>query len=389
MHKLQALECLRGFAALYVLVGHLLLAGLQIEHPAVRFALQFGQEAVMVFFLLSGFVIFWSLRPETSFRQYFVQRARRIFPIFIIALLLAYAGACWKTQSLVAVQWTTLLGNLVMMQDLAFLKPGVWCDVYHGNLPLWSLAYEWWFYLMFYPIERFVPARLRVPVVVAISASGLLWYTLWPMQPALYLMYFLIWWLGVEIARAYRAGQEAGSAPLVGTRPLSIARAIAVPLALLMAETAALAARAWFEHQYHGMELRPGLDPVLPLRHFAAVCGIVVLGLAWQRIGFRGFGVLFAPFIVFAPISYALYVIHFPILTAGLFDGLPPLVQAVAYLAVFLALAWVLEVRLQAFINRITRPWLGGPRVVANPAVISTTTHGLRTTEIPVKSLGK
>ena len=79
MHKLHGLECLRGFAAIYVLLGHLLLSCLQVQHPAVRFILQFGQEAVMIFFLLSGFVIFWSLRAETTFHQYFLQRARRIY----------------------------------------------------------------------------------------------------------------------------------------------------------------------------------------------------------------------------------------------------------------------------------------------------------------------
>lgn len=365
MHKINALECLRGFTAIYVLIGHLLLPGLRHAHPAVRGALQFGQEAVMVFFLLSGFVIFWSLRPETTFRQYVLQRARRIFPIFIIALMLAYAGASWKNHGLVAVEWTTLLGNLMMVQDISSLKPGVWCDVYHGNLPLWSLAYEWWFYMLFYPIERFISATWRIPVVAALSALGLIWYSMQPMQPGLYLMYFLVWWLGVEIARAYRAGQKAEPALVAqGLARPSIARAITLPLGLLMAETALLAARAWFEHRYHGVELRLGLDPVLPLRHFAAVCAIVIGGLVWQRFSFRGFALLFSPFVYCAPISYALYVIHYPIFSSGIFAGLSPVVQGFAYLVTFLGLGWLLEVRMQGFINRVTKPWMGAGRAV-------------------------
>src|SRR4051812_18131486 len=93
--RLFALECLRGFAASYVLLGHLLLAGLKLDHPLLRAVLQYGQEAVMLFFLLSGVVIFWSLRPETTFRQYVFQRARRIFPTFIAALALSYGVASW------------------------------------------------------------------------------------------------------------------------------------------------------------------------------------------------------------------------------------------------------------------------------------------------------
>lgn len=361
MHKLHGLECLRGFAAIYVLVGHLLLSCLQVQHPAVRFVLQFGQEAVMIFFLLSGFVIFWSLRAETTFHQYFLQRVRRIYPIYLAALAVAYASACWRNHGFVAVEGSTLLGNLLMMQDLSFLKPGVWFDVYYNNLPLWSLAYEWWFYMLFYPIERFVPMRFRVPLVFALSLIGLIWYSVLPMQPALYLMYFQIWWLGVEIARAYRASEEGRPSSLKESSAWLLSRAIALPLVMLATEALMLAVRAWFQHRQLGVELRLGMDPVLPLRHFTSVCAMVVIGLAWYRFRFWGFSAMFAPFIYAAPISYALYVVHFPILSAEIFSDIPsPILQAIAYIIVFLAIAWLLEIRLQNLVNRITKPWIKG-----------------------------
>ena len=142
-------------------------------------------------------------------------------------------------------------------------------------------------------------------------------------------------------------------------------------MATWIGRPAALAARAWSEHRFHGVPLRLGMDPVLPLRHFAAVCLIVIGGLVWHRIGFRGFTTLFAPFIHVAPISYALYVIHFPILMAGIFDGVTsPWLRGTAYLTVFLGLAWGLEIHLQGLLNRIAKPWIRGA-------------HGAGTTSTP------
>jgi peptidoglycan/LPS O-acetylase OafA/YrhL len=50
-HKLAKLDMLRGAASSYVFLSHFIRGGL----PGFLFA--FGQEAVMCFFLLSGFVI--------------------------------------------------------------------------------------------------------------------------------------------------------------------------------------------------------------------------------------------------------------------------------------------------------------------------------------------
>ena len=88
---LPKVEMARGFAAFYVLTydifesvsGKLGLAGV---------ALRFGPEAVMLFFVISGFVIAYSVaQKEMKFREYFVRRFRRIYPLFLVALLLGAA----------------------------------------------------------------------------------------------------------------------------------------------------------------------------------------------------------------------------------------------------------------------------------------------------------
>ena len=63
--KLQRLEAVRGVAALYVVIAHSI--------TPTPFILSFGQEAVIVFFLLSGFVIEYSSAKtlDRGFKYYF------------------------------------------------------------------------------------------------------------------------------------------------------------------------------------------------------------------------------------------------------------------------------------------------------------------------------
>ncbi|MGO8746863.1 MAG: acyltransferase family protein [Thermoguttaceae bacterium] len=85
------LEAIRGFAATYVILHHAHLT----ERSEVRALLSFGQEAVILFFLLSGFVIYYaSLRGVglLRFGVYFSHRFRRIWPTFLISLALAYVA---------------------------------------------------------------------------------------------------------------------------------------------------------------------------------------------------------------------------------------------------------------------------------------------------------
>jgi peptidoglycan/LPS O-acetylase OafA/YrhL len=351
--KLRELDCLRGFAASYVFLGHLIIAHLGVTQPLVRMFFQFGQEAVMIFFLLSGFVIAYSVREGMPLRSYLILRARRIYPIYLAALAIAYACASFKQGQWAAIRGHDLLGNLLMLQDLSFLKPGVWFDSYQGNLPLWSLSYEWWFYMLFIPMERCIGPRFRAPTVAAVSMGALAWYWLAPAQPALYLLYFMIWWVGVEICRAYRT-------------QLPLARPLVVPLAMLALVTAALGARVACAPTVDHHAESYGADPFLPFRHFLAACAIIAVGLVWRRFALRGFMAIFSIFSRLAPISYALYVIHYPIIHSGMLDRIPsPLIQGMAYTIVIVAAAWLLEGPCQAAITRWTKPWLEASSVPA------------------------
>ena len=216
---LPKVEMARGFAAFYVLTydffesvsGRLGLAGT---------ALRFGPEAVMLFFVISGFVIAYSVagKKEMTFREYFVRRFRRIYPLFLVALLLGAADYLFfRKQPLPG--WE-LLGNLFMLQDLGYLKPGTWFAPFAGIAPLWSLAYEWWFYLLFFPLWTLVPKAFQLPAVTAISMVALITYVHLPNQICAFLMYFILWWTGVEMAREFTT---AGKVTFAGQRNTMLA----------------------------------------------------------------------------------------------------------------------------------------------------------------------
>lgn len=113
---------------------------------ALAYALsRLGLEAVVLFFVLSGYLVGGrSLQRwrEGVFRPgpYFLDRATRIYVPLVPTLCLTAVGmlACGQTPSV-----TEFAVNLLGLQGVAGD-----IGVFGGNAPLWSLAYEIWFYLL-------------------------------------------------------------------------------------------------------------------------------------------------------------------------------------------------------------------------------------------------
>lgn len=342
--KLNELESLRGFAAAYVFLHHAQLA----PNGGAGRLLYFGQEAVILFFLLSGFVIFYSTSSARAapvdLKTYLLHRTRRIFPLVFIALAAAYASASFAAGALVDPRWGNLLLNILMLQDMASLKPGVWANVYQGNSPLWSLSYEWWFYMLFIPLglRGHLDSTTRLKWVVALGVGGLAVYCVQPNPIALFASYFVIWWTGVEVAREYREHST-----VTFTRQKATIAILAACTFLWMLPSVVAV--------FRGEALQPGVYPVLPVRHFAAALVIVVAGLFWRRVGLVGFRQTFGPFHLLAPISYSLYLLHVPVLNAlARFRIESAAVRALCAALILLPICYLLEVRLQRAINRWT-----------------------------------
>ena len=102
--RLRGIDALRGMAALGVVLYHAVEQGQKVlpqnlfQYPirAVQFASSFGYIGVFLFFVISGFCIHlqWAkakaagTEPEIRFGAFWKRRLRRLYPPYIIALLL-------------------------------------------------------------------------------------------------------------------------------------------------------------------------------------------------------------------------------------------------------------------------------------------------------------
>ncbi len=217
-----ALDIIRGGAALLVVVGHTR-SLFFVDYAAAERGLGtrilyavtgMGHEAVMVFFVLSGFLVGGSVssrvaRGAWKWRTYVVRRVVRLLVVLIPALVLT---AWWDKLGLFLFSATVYMGTPAdrfiiprsvahslgagtFLGNLAFLQ-GIAVAVYGSNGPLWSLSYEWWYYILFPCIAlSFSEATWRRRVLygagaVAISFAIGLQVT----------AYFLIWVIGVVVA---------------------------------------------------------------------------------------------------------------------------------------------------------------------------------------------
>ena len=294
----------------------------------VGLAFRFGQEAVIAFFLLSGFLIYANEqgRVANDLSGYAARRFGRIYPPLLFAIAVSLALGLVVPELRSAFHWRQLFGTLIGLQDVSALKPGVITDSFMGNTPLWSLSYELAFYALF-PLAMAFERRFGSRVDHAVGLVSLVAYALyivWPGHFALVLSYFSVWWIGAAIARAYRAG-------------FSDARAVAVPLGWLTA----LVALAIGNVAVHA-QTAIGVYPALMARHFA--CALIAAVVLFSPVGrwiVDGLSAFPKAFGVLAGISYGVYVLHYPLLIQlGAYGGLAGLVCGGA---ATLMLAWVAE----------------------------------------------
>lgn len=219
------LDWIRALAALTVFAGHLSSYCLEnfssqtgnvgVAMRVFYFMAGLGHPAVIVFFVLSGYLVGGSVLNEflvtggVRFKDYLVARVARIHSVLIPALVLGASADLVGTQLIHAtsvyehahfryvLSWNvsdrlnleTFLANAACLQTI--LKP-----VFGSNGPLWSLANEFWYYFLFPALLLVVwprTARWR-RVAAAVFSIALLWLLGTNID-----VYFLFWLAGVII----------------------------------------------------------------------------------------------------------------------------------------------------------------------------------------------
>lgn len=116
MKRLAYLDALRGIAALLVVFTHLY-APLLGDVWLLRELLDVGKLGVLWFFMISGVVIPFSLRPgPDGARRFVISRFMRLYPAYWLSLL-AYLTVLQLSGGLLP-SWPQIIANLSMLQAL-------------------------------------------------------------------------------------------------------------------------------------------------------------------------------------------------------------------------------------------------------------------------------
>jgi peptidoglycan/LPS O-acetylase OafA/YrhL len=170
------LDVLRFCAAFAVFVSHYSIGRIS---GGLLWQFDYGRTAVIVFFVLSGFVIAWvSDTRERTLEEYGLSRIARLYSVIIPAFILT-AGLDWLGKEidpgLYARGWGHSTAHPVMDYALSavFLGESWTTSVLPGfNVPYWSLNYEAWYYLLF-AVAVFLRGRLRMAALIgAVLLAG-------------------------------------------------------------------------------------------------------------------------------------------------------------------------------------------------------------------------
>ena len=214
------MNLLRGIASMQVAAAHLrseLYPGLRgLEEPGIAymglaFLTGFAHQAVIVFFLISGWLVGGSLlnrigQPR-ALRSYAIDRITRLWTVLVPTLFLVIAVGLATGEARPApagfdapgeFSAGAFVGNLFGLQTIVVERFG-------GNYPLWSLANETWYYIQFPLLLLVFTGR---GLVQQAAGAAMLALTL-AFLPYVMSLYFAIWLLGALFSRI-RIGSTAG-----------------------------------------------------------------------------------------------------------------------------------------------------------------------------------
>lgn len=204
----------------------------------VYFVTAFGHYSVMIFFVLSGFLVGrialrGRMDGEFSWRDYSTNRLTRLWVVLIPALLI---GAIWDHIGIHLFGTAGIYGGLakhgdevlphlsasIMLGNVFFLQ-GILTRTFGSNGPLWSLSYEFWYYVLFPLMVLAFPLGKAgwTSALYAVAACIVAFFIAPSMRT-----YFLIWLLGASINLAPEERGKPGYlwvAAAVGTAVLVVA----------------------------------------------------------------------------------------------------------------------------------------------------------------------
>jgi peptidoglycan/LPS O-acetylase OafA/YrhL len=314
-----------------------MLAALRSVAPAVETLVAGAAAALGAFFAISGFVLTLRYRQtewnRTALLRYGIARFARIYPLYILSLLILapiIAGSVERGEVGSPAQLKELVAKYLLLLQGWERLPVDW------NTPAWSLSCEVFFYAMFPVMAVLLRGRLRPTAV----AGTLLFSLAFPLAYRLLelplawkpLVYFGDFLIGIGIAGVYELSRREGARHSFGVGRLVTFTACLCVVALIS-----------FAKQTPFLVY----DTLLRIAN-----GMLVFGLASLHMG-QVRRMWYSAAVVGGKASYAMYVLHIPLLwwykRSAPYQALSPVTAGLVYLA--------LVILLSVFIAR----WYEGP----------------------------
>jgi len=224
----QLMDSLRGLSALVVAYVH----GFQIfvlpyfgSGTTVHVSTSLlATYAVNTFFVVSGFMICISTlrhrNPDGSFRSAEFAKARvmRIYPPLLLAVSVTLSvyfvisglglhgsqtfrlgNEVFLARERIYMEWSALPSTLLLLYGAVPLVP----PPINMDGPLWTLSYEWWFYVLTFLVARLWNGLSFSRLVPIALVGGMLIYG----RNGLFVWFLLIWLGGFCLALAYVSGR--------------------------------------------------------------------------------------------------------------------------------------------------------------------------------------
>lgn len=176
-HTPNNFTALRLLAAFMVLFTHMFAISGRPE-PAILPGLGYGNFAVSMFFIISGFLITASWQSDPSVKRFLQRRILRLWPAMAVAfgLTMLVLAPIVREQSLPELfeikQYTKAFGNLFFYPNYrtfdAFSFTGLRYAAINGSL--WTIPLEFLCYLLVMLMALCARGRLRLALLAAVAA---------------------------------------------------------------------------------------------------------------------------------------------------------------------------------------------------------------------------
>ncbi|MFN3890339.1 MAG: acyltransferase family protein [Beijerinckiaceae bacterium] len=316
--RLSFLDALRGIAALTVLWHHVFVLypnvfeNLATSAPMLWSAAYWvsgqNKNAVLLFFVISGFSIRLALEKDDIFKTggpslYAKRRAARILPLYWVALLWTALLGLLSGSKDPSFGFPTLIGNLLFLQTSEAAR-GAWFAPYGLNGPLWSLSYEVAYYVILPVVlllagrtqvhnSRFTERLLIISLITSVGAIGISYALPSPLTSFLGLWH--VWVFGYFIGDCFLRERR--------TKLIAIPAAAALAAQALMKSVGVNSATV--DLLTAGIFIATGLSVTMLLaKKFPNPIKRTVPKIVTNALSWLGGG------------SYAIYLLHYPLLLA-------------------------------------------------------------------------